>query len=182
LVKEVIPFLEVRKRKEILNTRLLIKQKAHFSKAKFGPLFVIDGALTKDESLFLDLKPVEVFRIKIINDANRLTKFGSLGRNGIVLIETKKKSSAKLKDTSKTISFLGLNKPVKENLLPAITSEQMPDLRTNLLWIPLAETSALGQAAVDFYTSDLKGSFIIKVRGKTKNGNPFEAEQVFEIK
>jgi hypothetical protein len=182
LVKEVIPFLEVRKRREKLNTRLLIKQKTYFSRAKYGPLFVIDGALTKDESLFLDLKPVEVFRIKIINDANRLTKFGSLGRNGIVLIETKKKSSAKLKDTSKTISFLGLNKPVKENLSQSITPQKMPDLRTNLLWIPMAETTALGQATMDFHTSDLKGSFIIRVRGKTKNGNPFEAEQLFEIK
>ncbi len=181
LVKEVIPFLEVRKRKETLHTRLLIKQKTHFKRPKFGPLFVIDGALTKDETLFLNLKPVEVFRIKIINDANRLTQFGSLGQNGIVLVETKKKSTDKVKDNSKTISFLGLSRPVDQKQ-HKLSSNRIPDLRTNLCWSPLTETNAFGQASVSITTSDLKGSFVVTVRGKTRNGNPFETTQRFEVK
>lgn len=180
LVKEVIPFLEVKTRKEKVTTRLLIKQKNFFKKASSSPLFVIDGSLTKNEKTFLDLKPVDVFRVKIINDANRLPQFGSLGANGIVLVETKKRSKDKIKENM-TISILGLNKPVIKQSMTNF-SPRIPDLRTTLAWIPLLKTNSQGIAALDIYTSDLKGEFYVTVRGKTTEGIPFEASQILSVK
>lgn len=181
LVKEVIPFLEVKKKKDSQSVRLLINQKKYFSKPKMSPLFVIDGVLTKDQELFLNLKPIEVFRIKIINDANKLMPFGSLGQNGIVLVETKKKLAERVKDKTNTVSVLGLNQAINKKPYTPLGNRQ-PDLRTTLLWIPLAETDGLGEASFSVPTSDLQGSFLIRISGKTKIGLPFETSQVVEVK
>ncbi|MFN7437483.1 MAG: hypothetical protein ACK5SJ_13655, partial [Bacteroidota bacterium] len=124
---------------------------------------------------------IEVFRIKIINDANKLMPFGSLGQNGIVLVETKKKLAERVKDKTNTVSVLGLNQAINKKPYTPLGNRQ-PDLRTTLLWIPLAETDGLGEASFSVPTSDLQGSFLIRISGKTKIGLPFETSQVVEVK
>lgn len=180
LIKEVIPFLEVRNRKGVPRVRLLVNQKNHFSRPKFSPLFVIDGSLTLNQNLFLNLKPVDIFRIKLINDANKLTQFGSLGLNGIVLVETKKKQSDKLVDQGNLVKIWGLNKGVeKKNNWEK--KNRVPDLRTNLIWQPITETSTNGESNFQVEVSDLTDDVILTIRGKTKTGIPFESSQIIKI-
>lgn len=183
LVKEVIPFLEIKSKKNSKIVRLLINQKKFYSRPKVGPLFVIDGAMTKEQDIFLDLKPIDIYTIKIINDANKLTPFGALGKNGIVLVQTKQKKSEKIIDRSKTQSFLGLNEASSyssQNNFSA-SNNRIPDVRPNLLWLPLSETSLMGEAKIKFNCSDLTGQFMIVVSGKTKAGIPFQASTEFVV-
>lgn len=184
LVKEIIPFLEIKVRKNSRTVRLLINQKKFFSRPKIGPLYIIDGSMTKDQEIFLNLKPIDIFSIKIINDANKLTPFGSLGRNGIVLVQTKRKKNEKIVLETKTLPLLGLNKAkssISENYNAQKTNSRIPDVRSNLFWAPQIETSSLGEATLKFICSNLAGSTVIVLKGKTKTGVPFETSAIFSV-
>jgi hypothetical protein len=184
LVKEIVPFLEIKVRKNSKTVRLLINQKKFYSRPKNGPLYIIDGAMSKEQEAFLTLKPVDIHSIKLINDANKLTPFGSLGRNGIVLVQTKRKKNEQVVSDSKTVSILGLSKSQTasaEKYTQTKSNSRIPDVRSNLLWAPMIETSSKGESTVRFQCSDLTGESVIVIKGKTKSGIPFEASAVFSV-
>jgi hypothetical protein len=184
LVKEIVPFLEIKVRKNSKTVRLLINQKKFYSRPKNGPLYIIDGAMTKEQEAFLTLKPVDIHSIKLINDANKLTPFGSLGRNGIVLVQTKRKKNEQVVSDSKTVSILGLSQSQTasaEKYTQTKSNSRIPDVRSNLLWAPMIETSSKGESTVRFQCSDLTGESVIVIKGKTKSGIPFEASAVFSV-
>jgi hypothetical protein len=184
LVNEIVPFLEIKVRKNSKTVRLLINQKKFYSRPKNGPLYIIDGAMSKEQEAFLTLKPVDIHSIKLINDANKLTPFGSLGRNGIVLVQTKRKKNEQVVSDSKTVSILGLSKSQTasaEKYTQTKSNSRIPDVRSNLLWAPMIETSSKGESTVRFQCSDLTGESVIVIKGKTKSGIPFEASAVFSV-
>jgi hypothetical protein len=179
LVREVIPFLQNKKKGTVSSVRLLInqnKRNTNYVTAKGEPLFIIDGILTKNIQSFLNLKPVDILTIKIINDINKLNRLGPLGKNGVVLIKTKKPAESNIINNSTIINVQGLNKP-KEYYNPTYSSANnatIPDIRSFLYWNPIQSLSQSGKATIEFYTSDKVGSYTISVKGISTTGEPFE--------
>ena len=184
LIREVIPFLEHRKKGDKNSVRMLLNQKTNYIHAKSEPLFVIDGALTKNKDFFLSLKPVDIVTIKIINDLNKLSHLGALGKNGIVLVETKKSLASKVVENSTVLKIAGLSKAVPFSIknYSSSTTNRLPDLRSTLYWNPFITVSALGKGTASFYTSDDIGEMRIIIKGFTKQGEPFYASSSFEVK
>ncbi|WP_222937451.1 TonB-dependent receptor [Cytophaga sp. FL35] len=59
-----------------------------------NPLFIVDGIFVDDISF---LNPADISRMDILKDASATAIYGSRGSNGVVLIETKRGKSGKLK-------------------------------------------------------------------------------------
>lgn len=65
---------------------------------------------------------------------------------------------------------------------PEKVRSRIPDRRSLLLWNPEIVSSQKGELSFDFYTSDIKGKFVIDVQGIDDLGNPISANSSFTIK
>ncbi len=186
LTREVIPFLQNKKKNNVASVRLLINQNTkntNYITAKGAPLFLIDGVLTKDIDYFLKLKPVDILTIKIINDINKLNRLGLLGKNGVVLVKTKKSSSNNVIAHSTILPMQGLNDyhPPQFPDYSKGNLQRVPDLRATLYWGTFLSVNNYGKSQVSFYAADNIGTYRIIVKGMTRQGEPFEAEGSFDI-
>lgn len=184
LVREVIPYLAIRKSKAQTKMWLLLTYKDHNVKPKGEPLLIIDGVLTKNKDYFLNLKPIDILTIKLINSPDKLLQWGGLAKNGIVIVNTKKPGLAS-KIPSRRIKVHGLSKSIefrtKTYSDEKSRTQRIPDFRSTLYWNPSIKVDRDGKAKFNFYTSDLQGEYIVQVRGVTDKGVPFEAENTFVV-
>jgi len=68
--------------------------------------------------------------------------------------------------TLTNIALIGISKP-NQFYLPDYDKEPSyePELRTTIYWNPNVTTSKSGKASFSFFTSDIKGDFIIMAQG-----------------
>jgi hypothetical protein len=143
-----------------------------------GPLYVIDGQITKDPSYFLGLNPVDVVSIKVVKDSRKLIALGKLGANGVLIVKTKRQTA--INEKSK-INFSGLL-PAASNYSRANSGKNLPDLRSCLFWSPLVQATSSSAAEIQFTTSDDIGNFRLQIYGFTEGGLPIFVEKDFEVK
>ena len=131
----------------------------------------------------MSLKPVEVVSIKIINSAGKLQTMGSIGKNGIVLVETKIVGhAARVPRSNYAFEVQGLTPPSQIYRGQAsLIGPRVPDLRTNLYWNPGFKTDSTGRASAMLHASDVTGTYIIKIEGFTERGAPIYAEKTFQV-
>jgi hypothetical protein len=146
-------------------------------------LYVIDGVMTKNPATFLNLKPKEVFTIKIIKQSNKLVRFGALGANGVILIHTKNAGRDTRMQKDDTFLLTGMSPRLKSATasVPGIGDPARPIMKPCLLWAPHVLLDASGKAVVRFNTSDDVGKFKIEVEGMTAQGKPFFAEETIRV-
>ena len=180
-LREIIPMLQHRKVKNRDVVRLFLDDRKIFAEEE--PLFIIDGVVTDNSLYFLNLKPSDVAGVRIIYSLGKLQAFGAIGRNGIVLVETKiPDNAAAVPRSNKTLKVRGLTAPSRADFAtPATRDVRVPDLRTNLYWNPSLKTDAHGTATFSFVTSDVTGRYRIRMEGFTADGEPFFAEETFEV-
>ncbi|MBL7870220.1 MAG: hypothetical protein JNM78_01310 [Cyclobacteriaceae bacterium] len=174
LIREIVPSLQHRRSGGRSTLRVVLSDNGRVP--FYDPLILIDGIMTKNTSYFLQLKPSEVISIKVIKDVNKLNRFGSLGKNGIVLVYTKKESHPELQKVNTQLPVKGLNKSASFSLPSQKDLSQLrkPDFKSTLFWNPNVQTDAMGKATSNFYTSDDVGTFLIRIQGITTDGRPFE--------
>lgn len=176
LIKEVIPSLQYR----VSNgkDKVIASLSESMAAAATGnPLYVIDGIATKNTAFFLSLKPADLLSIRIITDPSKLLRFNLLGKNGIVIVQTRNGSAREpLDDASKMIE--GVNRPVNfveakhtGNLFP-----RRPDFRSTIYWNPSIKTDVNGKATIEFFCSDDFGTLNVRIDGLTNTAKPFSAE------
>ncbi|MBT8219341.1 MAG: hypothetical protein KJP00_05940 [Bacteroidia bacterium] len=178
LVKEVINPLKLYKQ----GNRRLMRVRYHDPDTGNGrPLYFINGKATKNTEFFLSLEPSEVQSIKIIRTPKKLQRLGFMGRNGIIMIETRSKDINSPIDPGS--QFLGIRRPIPYSHRDHSRSEntRIPDFRSTLYWNPSVTTNKAGKATLEFYTSDDVGTYDIKIEGLTVNGQPFTATRKISI-
>jgi len=181
LIKEIIPALQHRKSngKDIVLVSLF---ESMSELATGDPLYVIDGVATKNTEFFLSLKPADLLTVKIIFNPSKLLRFGLLGKNGIVMVQTKNGDVREpLDDPSKIM--VGLNKPVDFKKVDHSIAPNLhkPDFRSTLYWNPMIKTDSNGKASVEFFCSDDIGPFQIRLDGFVNGGRPFSAAEPVEV-
>jgi hypothetical protein len=178
LVKEVIPSLFHRKtgRKSIVRVSL---PEVMSAKATGDPLYIIDGTATKNTTFFLSLKPSEIITVKIVNDLKKLLPLGLMGKNGIVIVQTKK-GDVRESNPDPSLLIQGFSKPI--NFAEHNTSNlYRPNFRSTIYWSPSVKTDSNGKALVEFFCSDDIGKLKIRIEGLTNEGRPFTTEANVEV-
>jgi hypothetical protein len=181
MIREVIPSMFHRKvgGKHSVYVNL---PEPFMANATGSPVYIIDGTATSNTDFFLSLKPSEILTVKIIKSIKKLQPFGIMGKNGIVIVHTRRGDARELlDDPAKVIE--GLSRPATFNMIEhsATRDPHHPDFRSTIYWNPTVKTNASGKATVDFYCSDDVGKQIIQVDGITSDGKAFSATSTIEV-
>jgi len=137
------------------------------------PLYIIDGIATKNTDFFLSLNPKELQTISVIKLPRKLSRFGLMAKNGIVIVNSKLRNIREKLNPKNMI--LGLNRPSDFPVLDeewALRSSN-PEFRSTVYWNPSINTDENGQASIEFYTSDDEADLLVLIQG-ISNDQPFQ--------
>jgi hypothetical protein len=176
LIREVVPSLQCIKRK--YDTLVRIPLSTPFTTTG-DPVYVIDGIATKNTRFFLSLKLADLTSIAIINQPKKLLSLGLFGKNGVVIVQSKKGGLREPIDTNHT--FKGLTKPMPFKPVAVTEQKMYPDFRSTLLWSPLNKSEFSNTTNFEFLLSDDVGEKTIFVKGVTKDGLPFSATKKINV-
>ena len=184
LLREVIPFVQYRKKGMAEGVRMMLAYPQGNRVSKSHPLFVVDGVMTRDPKFFMKIKPKDITTVKIVNDPNRLQQLGKIGENGVLLLESKKGnlSDSLRQATNHAVTGLNPSIPFRDVARAKTSSQRIPDLRSTLFWQPKATPDNTGRLELAFTTGDDVGPVKIIVQGLTPEGVPVYLEKETTIK
>jgi hypothetical protein len=184
VLREVIPFVQYRKRGSAEGVRMMLAYPQGNRVSKSNPLFVVDGVMTRDTKFFMKIKPKDVTTIKIVNNPNRLQQLGKIGENGVLLLESKRGNLSDSLRRATNHEVTGLNPaiPFRDVTKAKTSSQRVPDLRSTLFWQPKASPDNTGRLELSFVPGDDVGPVKIIVQGLTSDGVPVFLEKEVNIK
>jgi hypothetical protein len=176
-IKEVVKPLFVRQRKQ--GTIVRSKQLQNID-ANADPLYIIDGIATLNTDFFLSLKPSDLVSLKVVQNARKLSYFGFMGENGIVIVQTKAGNVREpLDDPSRLID--GLNRQLDFPAGRMYEEGAAPTFRSTIYWNPTIRTGSTGKADVMFHCTDDIGVLNIVVEGVATGGHLFSQQLDIEV-
>lgn len=181
-LREIVPMLQHRRQKSRDVVRLFFDDRNRFAEEE--PLFVIDGVITDNTTYFLGLNPADVVSIRVLNSYDKLSTFGAVGKNGMVLVETRIPGHAEqIPRSPYTFTAQGLTATTWRPDKPTPSqASRVPDLRTALYWNPAVRVDSTGIVSLDFNASDVTGRFRIEVEGFTDDGVPLFSEADIKVR
>jgi len=149
------------------------------SDSKRNTLVLLDGVAIMDHELILAYNP---YLVKYVETYIDDFVFGNQLYNGILFLKTPnlKLSGFDLPRTSVICEYEGIH-PQTDMYLPSATEDMpthMPDLRHTLYWNPNVTAK---DSRLTFRTSDMRGTYIVKIEGRTKNGEKMIEYASFEV-
>ncbi|MEJ2005177.1 MAG: hypothetical protein P8X57_09490 [Cyclobacteriaceae bacterium] len=122
-----------------------------------SPLLLINGVPTYQPDSLMDLTFSDLERISIYNSLERLRRFGTLGRFGVVEIQLKPGVENPLEEFRSSL-------PVMRGISDVVISspgydDESPDLRSNVLWDPSVRIYLSRPNDVSWKMSDLPGTY-----------------------
>ena len=148
------------------------------------PLTLINGVPVFDPNKIIKYDPLKVKKIEVVK---RKYFYGPSIFNGIVNFITYYPDPSMIADLNPVImEYEGLQydrefySPVYEN--QEQVSSSLPDFRNVLYWSPDIQTDLQGKAEINFYTSDLKGKYIVILQGMSGDGKAGKRSISFEVK
>ena len=141
------------------------------------PLVLLDGIPVMDLNVIKGMGSGKIERIDIVTGERF---YGDLLLQGVVAIFSAKGNETQVREADDLIKInLDGIEPQATLNIPSDQLSTEPDLRTLLYWEPSVKPKPT--IPVDFRTSDLKGSYKLTIRGKTRDGSIFFKEQNFEV-
>ncbi len=138
-------------------------------------LIFINGIPTIDYELVLTLDPDIIETIKLYRSATAQERFGAMGRNGILSINTKGRALEIPSQENLSFTFNGFQPKARFSNEPGEHLPSVPDLRHQLYW----QTGTALPANIQFTTSDILSDYEIRVVGVDAAGNWHISEQGF---
>jgi hypothetical protein len=137
-----------------------------------SPLVIVDGVPIYDFDKILEIKSSEIEKIEVLNTRYFIS---DLIIEGIINIVSKKGNLSVLEfDRSifrQEFSGFDDHKFFSQNYsADEQKSSRLPDFRNTLYWNPDVRTDKSGRAAVEFYTSDETGEYLVIVEGFAADG------------
>ncbi len=181
VMREYVKGVWVRKRKD--GFRFLVMDNVNQTVFEDDPLILLDGVPAFDVNDVMELNPVNIKKLEVFT---RMYYLGGQTFPGIVSYSSYAGDMAgfQLDPKTLTLDYEGLQlqrefySPHYENELQR--KSRLPDQRTLLHWTPNITTEQ-GKAQVEFYTSDLKGNFLIILEGITTNGEEGSVVSQFNV-
>ena len=179
VIKEFISDVKIKKQNEKFNWRLYNK----VSKVFFDndALILLDGLPIFNTNTLMDFSPLKIKSIDLVTERYLLQEFVN---EGIISLKTYDGDIAGYTVNAKAIAitYNGLQKP-KAYYSPMYATtnnnNRLVDTRNVLLWMPNVTTPTSNK--INFYTSNLKGKFIIVIQAITKDGLAGSYTQFFNV-
>ena len=137
------------------------------------PLVLVDGVPVADISRIIAFDPLKIKSVDVIS---RKYYSGPMVNDGLVSYQTYDGDLAgfQLDPGALVLEYEGLQQQ-KEFYTPVYQTAQqqasrLPDQRNVLHWTPDIKTGPDGKSHLSFYTSDLKGTYIVLVQGLSADG------------
>jgi hypothetical protein len=182
VLREYVPEVAVRRRDGQLHLLVFDWELRDFYSP--DPLILLDGVRVDNQTI-MAYDPLKVNTLDVVT--NKYIK-GDFIYNGIVSFTTYHGDMQDLKLDPKAVilDYEGLQLQ-REFYSPVYKTEQqansrLPDFRHLLYWSPTVQTDAGGQAALEFYTSDIKGRYVAVLQGMDALGNAGSYQFTFEVK
>ncbi len=155
------------------------------SRDKFGiatvhqPVVLIDG-IPVSANAAIKLDPLKVKRLDILT---RSYYYGTAVFDGIISFQT---YDGKLGEMSLDPGVIPVEYPgVQLSRIPVFPeyntaqkkSSRLPDFRTTLYWNPSISRTSNGNFSFEFYTSDMKGKYLVVVEGMNREGKTIRLEK-----
>jgi hypothetical protein len=149
------------------------------------PLVMIDGVIINDLNVLADLNPDIVEKIEVVKTPYLI---GDLILHGIVNVITRSGdfSNITIPDYAVVLPYRVIDKP-DIFIAPDYTDKQnslsrIPDLRNTLYWNPSVKTDRNGEAQIEFWTSDLPGTYTINIQGISATGEKVSLNKSFMVR
>ncbi|HCT29249.1 MAG TPA: hypothetical protein DIW31_00590 [Bacteroidales bacterium] len=172
---ELVPMLKVKKKNGKKFFKIISVQG---EMNIYEPLVLLDLVAIDDPDKILAISPRKISRFEIIYSPYIK---GNVIYGGIISIFSKKNDFANIDLSSSGVfldfNFLKDNIPTYKN---RTISENLPDTRNTLLWVPNLVNSKTKE--ISFTTSDTPGKYIVLIRGITNRGKEFVFQGSFEVK
>lgn len=183
VMREYVPGVLVRKRKD--GFYFIVLDNVRKTVFRENPLILLDGIPLFDTDHIMTFDPRKVKRLDVIN---RRYYLGPLMFHGVVSYATYNGDLGgfELDPRAVSIDYEGLQQhqefyhPSYEN--HEQRNSRIPDKRHLLYWNPNVKTESEGTTQIQFYTSDVPGTYKIVTEGITKKGCPGSAMHLITVK
>ncbi|WP_420155704.1 hypothetical protein [Siphonobacter sp.] len=175
VMREYVPEVDVRRHQSQFSFLMLGRAEYSFTQP---PLVLMDGVPVFDVNKVLALDPLRIKRLDVVN---RRYFLGPLLFEGIVSFRSYKGDLAGLQPEGLVTSYEGVQAQ-REFYSPRYDTPQQrqsrtADFRTLLYWAPQVKTTQ----ALDFYTSDLSGTYQVVIQGLSAQGDAGSQRMTFEV-
>ncbi len=141
--------------------------------------FMVNGTMVSD-GYAMAINPMNIAFIDILRSFNQLTIYGEAGSNGLIMIYLKppnERQNAQKKEVAGVTNFTFKGYDQARTFYSPVYTELnratgKADNRITLHWTPSIQFNELGEAFVEFFTSDRIGTYDIIVEGISKDGLP----------
>ena len=182
VLKEYVVEVLVRRQKE--NFRLMMSGGLENKVFLDDPITLFNGVPVFETNKIMQYDPLKVQKIDVVK---RRYFYGPSLMNGIVNFTTYQPDPAMLSGLNAVVfDYEGIQfarefySPVYETR-EQITS-RLPDFRDVLYWSPNLKTAAAGKTDFNFYTSDLKGKYMVVIEGLSTNGKSGASFFTFDVR
>jgi hypothetical protein len=149
------------------------------------PLLLIDGVPVLNADKLMAYDPLKIRKLEVVS---RRYFHANIFYEGIVHFVTYKGrlDGYELDPRATVIDYEGLQ--AQRNFYAPVyeTAEQrgnrLPDFRDLLYWSPSLHTTSSGRQAIDFYSSDIPGKYLVVAQGLTAAGQTGTATMLLHVK
>lgn len=182
VMREYVPGVAVRKRKD--GFHFMNYDAVHKLFFKENPLILIDGIPVFDVDKIMMIDPR---KIKSLDVMTRRYYLGPSSFDGLVSYTTYNGNMAGFSPDTRSLIRNYQGAQLQQEFFSPVydlqkSASTLPDTRTLLYWSPTTVSDTQGKSLIEFYTSDISGTYQIVVQGITDNGNPGSETATFQIK
>lgn len=155
-----------------------------------GAIIVLNGVFMGYDWTILEfLSDSDIESIKITKSSAAGLRYSSFASGGLIEIKTKKgfTNDELQKPTKSAINLTQISgfQAKKEYYSPVYTKKKEKqtklDLRKTIFWNPDIKPDKSGMADINFYTSDIRGEYLVKFEGISKEGRIFYLVKKFKV-
>ena len=183
VMREYVPGVLVRKRKD--GFHFMVIDRPHHVNLQENPLTLLDGLPIFDINQFMAFDPLKIKTLDVMSSRYFL---GQQVYDGLVSYSTYKGDLAGYAlNAHALLEEYELLQIPREFYAPRYDTEaqqrsRLPDLRNLLYWNPTINVAANKQQALEFFTSDQAGRYLVVTQGLTPDGQLGSTSFSFEVK
>lgn len=143
------------------------------------PLYFIDGVATYSTDRFLSIPTESLVSMRIVSSPRTLMRFGTLGKHGIVIVETNQAASNQYSEHE---IVPGLSQHKYPLTFSVKESADKPQFLINAKWIPRLDLQTLKSEPVALTIPDDAGQYILMISGYDQEVGFFSVRENLTVK